>query len=150
MNEDFLDLFRCLHREGARYLVVGAHAMAVHGVPRATGDLDVWIDPAAPNPSHAWRALLDFGAPVAALGIDEGDLTTPGTVVQIGVPPRRIDLMTSVSGLAFEDAWPGRVLHRLGDLEVPFLGRADLVRNKRATGRSKDLVDIETLEAQDT
>jgi hypothetical protein len=146
VNEDFLDLLRLLLDAGARFLVVGAHAMAVHGVPRATGDLDIWVDPDPANADRAWRALLGFGAPVREMGIVREDLETPGVVVQIGQPPRRIDLLTGVSGLSFAEAWPNRVEHATGGLVVPFLGRADLLRNKRASGRPKDLADLDVLE----
>ncbi len=145
MNEDFLDLLRCLLEAGARFLVVGAHALAVHGVPRATGDLDVWIDRDGANVDRVWAAVLRFGAPVEALGITRRDLETPGVVVQIGLPPRRIDLITEITGVDFEEAWGARVSHRVGTLEVPFLGREQLVRNKRATGRLKDRADLEAL-----
>ena len=148
MNQDFLDLLGCLLAAGARFVVVGAHAMAVHGVPRATGDLDVWIDRDPGNVDRVWEALLRFGAPVA-LGISKTDFATPGTVVQMGLPPRRIDLMTEITGVDFEHAWRSRVSHEVGGLSVPFLGRVELLRNKKATGRLKDLADLEALgEAQ--
>jgi hypothetical protein len=145
VNEDFRDLLAALLEAQARFLVVGAHAMAVHGVPRATGDLDVWIAADADNVDRVWDALLRFGAPVAAMGVRREDLNRPEVVVQIGLPPRRIDILTSITGVAFADAWPGRVTHDVGGLPVPFLGRAALVRNKRATGRAKDRADLEAL-----
>lgn len=145
MNDDFRDLLAALLEAGARFLVVGAHAMAVHGVPRATGDLDVWIDADEANGERVWTALLRFGAPVAAVGVRREDLTRADTVIQIGLPPRRIDLLTSITGVGFDEAWPARVTHRVSDLAIPFLGRAELVRNKRALGRAKDLADIEAL-----
>ena len=146
MNEDFRDVLAELLSARARFLVVGAHALAVHGIPRATGDLDVWIDPRADNVLHVWTALVRFGAPVEALGVSVQDLAKPGMVVQIGIPPRRIDILTSVTGLMFEDAWTSRSTHRVDDLEVPFIGRAALIENKQATGRPKDLADIDALE----
>lgn len=145
LNEDFRDVLAELLSARARFLVVGAHAVAVHGIPRATGDLDVWIDPDPDNVPRVRAALIRFGAPVEALGISLQDLAQPGMIVQIGVPPRRIDVMTSVTGLAFEDAWASRVIHRVDDLEAPFIGRAALLANKRAVGRPKDLADIEAL-----
>ena len=145
MNEDFLDLLKCLLEAGARFLVVGAHALAAHGIPRATGDLDVWIDRTPTNVERVWVALLSFGAPVAALGVTRGDLEAAGMTVQIGLPPRRIDLMTEITGVLFDEAWPSRVSHRVGTLDVPFIGRGELVRNKRAAGRPKDLADLEAL-----
>jgi hypothetical protein len=127
--------------------VVGAHALAVHGVPRATGDLDVWVRPNAANASRVWRALERFGAPVGALGIEEADLALPDQVVQIGLPPRRIDLLTAISGVEFGAAWESRVERSVEGLAVPFLSRDLLIANKRATGRAKDLADVETLVA---
>ncbi|HUG54143.1 MAG TPA: hypothetical protein VMR21_11090 [Vicinamibacteria bacterium] len=145
MNEDFRDLLSALLTEGARFLVVGAHALAVHGVPRATGDLDVWIASDAENASRVYRGLVRFGAPMAALGLDADDLTRSEQVVQIGLPPRRIDVLTSISGVGFEEAWKGQLTHDVGGHAVPFLGRAALVKNKRASGRAKDLADLEAL-----
>ena len=145
MNEDFEDLLAALLEAGARFLVVGAHALAVHGVPRATGDLDVWVAADRENADRVWAALTRFGAPVAALGLSRDDLTRGDQVVQIGLPPRRIDLLTSISGVGFEEAWPDRVTHQVGSLSIPFIGRRELVRNKRASGRAKDLADLEAL-----
>jgi hypothetical protein len=145
VNEDFRDLLAALLAAEARFLVVGAHAMAVHGVPRATGDLDVWIAADTGNADLVWSALLRFGAPVAAMGVARDDLTRPDQVVQIGLPPRRIDILTSISGVGFEEAWNGRVTHEVGGMQVPFLGRAELIRNKRASGRTKDRADLEAL-----
>jgi hypothetical protein len=145
VNEDFRDLLAALLAADARFLVVGAHAMAVHGVPRATGDLDVWIATDQANAARVWAALLRFGAPVTSLGVSEADLQLPDQVIQIGLPPRRIDILTSITGVDFEDAWGGRVIHDVGGLTVPFLGRAALVRNKRATGRTRDRADLELL-----
>lgn len=150
MNEDFLDLLDALLRSGTRFLVVGAHAMAVHGVPRATGDLDVWVSPEPANAARAWEALSAFGAPVAEIGLVREDLEKPGMVTQIGLPPRRIDLLTQASGLDFEEAWRNREIHPIGALDIPFLGREDLIRNKRATGRPKDLADLSILEGRST
>ena len=142
MNEDFRDLLAALPESQARFLIVGAHAMAVHGVPRATGDLDVWIASDGDNAARVWSALVRFGAPVAALGFSTDDLTRPGQVVQIGLPPRRVDLLTAISGVEFEKAWPGRVVHEVGSLRVPFI---ELIRNKRAAARAKDRADLEAL-----
>ncbi len=145
VNEDFRDLLAALVHANARFLVVGAHAMAVHGVPRATGDLDVWIARDSTNAERVWSALVCFGAAVAAIGIDRNDLTHPDRVVQIGLPPRRIDVLTAISGVEFEEAWPERVTHEMDGLSIAFLGRAALVRNKRASGRTKDKADLEAL-----
>jgi hypothetical protein len=146
LNEDFRDLLGELLETGARFLVVGAHAMAVHGVPRATGDLDVWVRPDPSNADRVWQALARFGAPMSALDVAPSDLAHAGTVVQIGLPPRRVDVLTGLSGLDFDAAWKNRKTCPVGGREVPFLGRDDLIRNKRASGRPKDLADLEVLE----
>jgi hypothetical protein len=148
LNEDFRDLLAALLAAEARFLVVGAHALAVHGAPRATGDLDVWIESTPANAARVWEALQRFGAPAAALGVTVSDLHTPGQVVQIGVPPRRIDLITQISGAEFAPAWQSRVVRTVDDLEVPFLDRETLLRNKRASGRLQDLADAAALERQ--
>jgi hypothetical protein len=148
VNRDFLDFLSALLQSDARFLVVGAHAMAVHGVPRATGALDVWIDASADNADRVWAALIAFGAPVDTIGLSKANLTAPELVVQLGVVPQRIDLLTSVTGLAFDEAWTTRQRHRVEGLEVPFVGLDALLRKKRATARPKDLVDVEILESQ--
>lgn len=135
--------------EGAEFLVVGAHALAVHGVPRATGDLDIWVRPEPANAARVWRALVRFGAPVEALGIRQADLARPDQVIQLGLPPRRIDLLTAISGVDFDRAWDERVERPIDARDVPFLSRDLLIANKRATGRTKDLADVETLTAHE-
>jgi hypothetical protein len=145
VNRDFRDLLAAFLAADVRFLVVGAHAMAVHGVPRATGDLDVWIAPDPENADRAWLAVAHFGAPLSSMGVTRADFGRPDQVVQIGLPPRRIDILTSISGVPFEDAWPDRATHEIEGLAVPFLGRAALIRNKRASGRTKDLADLEAL-----
>jgi hypothetical protein len=149
LNEDFLDILRALLAEDARFLVAGAHALAVHGVPRATGDLDIWIDRDPANSERVWRAIISFGAPVESLDVSVDDLCKPGFVVQIGLAPRRIDILTDLTGVAFEDAWTDRVVHSVEGVDVPFLGRRSLIQNKRAVGRLKDLADLEALGESD-
>jgi hypothetical protein len=148
LNDDFRDLLEALQTAGAAFLVVGAHALAVHGAPRATGDLDVWVRPDPGNAARVLRALVEFGAPVESLQVSEADLVTPGTVIQIGLPPRRIDILTEISGIGFDEAWATRATTAVGSLEIPFLGREALVRNKRASGRPKDLLDLSLLDAE--
>ncbi|HET7622210.1 MAG TPA: hypothetical protein VFK39_09940 [Gemmatimonadaceae bacterium] len=145
MNSDFIDFLGALLTADARFLVVGAHALAIHGVPRATGDIDVWIERSPDNAARVWRALEEFGAPTVAPGVRREDLEAPDMVIQIGLPPRRIDVLTGVSGLEFADAWRDRIVHRIEHFDVPFLGRDALIRNKRASGRFKDLGDLEAL-----
>lgn len=143
MNRDFVEMLSALSAAGARFLVVGAHALAAHGTPRATGDLDVWIQATPDNAERVIEALNAFGAPLLDLTVD--DLAQPDTVFQIGLPPARIDILSGISGVDFNDAWPRRVEVTIGDLHVGVIGRADFIANKRATGRTKDLLDIELL-----
>jgi hypothetical protein len=144
MNQDFVDLLRAFVAHDVRFLIVGAYALALHGRPRATGDLDVWVDAAPDNAPRVMAALAAFGAPMDR--IDEGDFARPGVVYQLGVAPGRIDILTKLTGLTFDEAWPGRLRHAMGDVQADFIGREAFIRNKRATGRAQDLADIEGLE----
>jgi len=144
MNPDFVEMLSELSASGADFLVVGAHALAAHGHPRATGDLDVWVRADPENAPRVLEALRRFGAPLFDLSVE--DLSRPGTVFQIGTAPARIDILTGVSGLTFEQAWPRRTTVKLGELSVGVIGREDLIRNKRATGRPQVLVDAAALE----
>jgi hypothetical protein len=141
MNPDFVDLLRAFIAADVRFLVVGAYALALHGRPRATGDLDLWVDATAENAARVMDALAALGAPLAA--ITAADFSSPGVTYQIGVSPGRIDLLTELTGLSFADAWPDRQRGAFGDIQVDYIGRAAFIRNKRATGRLKDLADIE-------
>lgn len=144
MNQDFLDLLRAFGAHDVRFLIVGAYALALHGRPRGTGDLDVWIDATPENAARLIAALVEFGAPTDQ--ISEADFSRPGIVYQIGVPPARIDILTQLTGLTFDEAWRERVRHRVGDVDADVIGREAFIRNKRATGRLKDLADIEGME----
>ena len=144
MNRDFAEMLSALSEAGARFLIVGAHALAAHGAPRATGDLDIWVSPTPANARRVMQALTAFGAPLHDLTLD--DLTRSDTVFQIGVPPSRVDILTGVSGVQFDDAWLRRVPLDVEGAAVSVISREDFIRNKRATGRPKDLADIEALE----
>lgn len=148
LNVDFLDLLEALARAEVEFLIVGAHALAAHGIPRATGDLDVWVRPTAQNAVRVVAALEAFGAPLGAHGVTAADFERQGTVYQMGLPPRRIDVLTQISGVSYEEAWPGRVAMAIAGRAVFFLGREALLKNKRAAGRPKDLVDADALEKQ--
>lgn len=150
MNSDWSDLIQEFTQAGVRFLLVGAHAIAAHGIPRATRDIDFWVDPEPTNASRAWQALRRFGAPLDALGVREADLRSPGTVIQIGIQPNRIDLLTTVSGIeTFEAAWSRRLNSTLGGVPVAVLGLSDLRVSKRAAGRKRDLLDLEMLDELD-
>ena len=145
MSPDFLDLLRALLGADVRFLVVGAYAVGVHGRPRATKDLDVWVEASAENAPKVINGLIEFGAPL--MGLTESDLQTPGVGLQIGVEPGRIDVLTSVSGVRFEDAWPRKVQANFAEgLRCDVIGLDDLLQNKRAAGRPQDLADVAALE----
>lgn len=143
LNPDFRDMLQALNDADADFLVVGAYAVAAHGHPRATGDLDIWVRADVENAPKVIAALSAFGA--AMEQISEGDFASPSIVFQIGVPPGRIDILTDVSGIDFETAWGSRLSITIDDISFPVLGRADLVANKRASGRPKDLADLDAL-----
>lgn len=144
LNEDFKELLSELSAAEAEFLVVGAYALAAHGLVRATGDLDIWVRPTEQNATRVRTALLRFGAPSEQFTLQ--DLQEPDLVIQIGLPPVRVDLLTGISGVSFDEAWPNRVSLSLGKLQVPVLGRDHLIKNKRATGRDQDIVDLKWLE----
>lgn len=144
MSPDFRDLLSVFNAHRVEYLVVGAHALAAHGHVRATGDLDVWVRPEAANAKRVLDALRQFGAPLQDLS--QADLTTPGTVFQIGVAPIRIDVLTSIDGVMFDEAWVDRLTAKFLDLPVPVLSARHLIKNKRMVGRAQDIADVEWLE----
>lgn len=144
LNPDFKDMLLALKDADVEFLVVGAYAVAAHGYPRATGDLDLWVRANKGTAPRVMTALRVFGAPMH--DISEADFCSPSVVFQIGVPPCRIDLLTSVSGVEFESAWQNRIQIRLDEITVDVIGREDLIMNKRASGRPKDLADIAALD----
>ena len=144
MNRDFAEMLAALSAAGADFMVIGAHAVAVYARPRATGDLDIWIRSTPDNAARVWVALSAFGAPLHELTRD--DLATDDLVFQIGVAPNRIDLLTTIGGVSFDDAWNRRTTVELWGLAVPVIGRDDLITSKRAAGRPRDLADLADLE----
>jgi len=146
MNRDFAEMLRALAVEGVEYLIVGAYAVAGHGIPRATGDIDLWVRPTANNASRLWRALELFGAPRSRLTPES--FTQPDIVYQIGLPPNRIDFLTSINGVEFDEAWPERFMCKVEGMTVSMISRRHLIANKRATGRPQDLADVARLEAE--
>lgn len=138
-------MLQALLAANARFLVVGAHALSAHGVPRATVDLDIWVWPDSENAQRVFEALARFGAPLESLGVTTADFVNPDNVAQFGLPPFRIDIMTSVSGVNFDAAWEERVEGKIEGVLVPIIGRDSFIKNKRASGRKKDLADLEAL-----
>ena len=144
MNPDFRDLLLALSGADARFLVVGAYAVSVHAEPRATGDLDIWVEPTPENAQRVMHALREFGTPLHDLTVD--DLAAQDVVFQIGLPPRRIDILTSITGVDFASAWPHRMEVELAGVRFPVIGADALLTNKRALGRPKDLLDVDLIE----
>lgn len=143
MNKDFREFIESLNGHGVEYLVVGGYAVGYHGHPRFTQDLDVWVKPSVANAEKVLSSLSAFGFPSGELSIN--DFTNPNTVFQMGNPPFRVDIMNSVDGLKFEPCYKRRVSAKLDGVEMPILSRNDLVRNKKAIGRKKDLADVDHL-----
>jgi len=145
LNEDYKDMLRALSDEKVRFLLVGAYALAAHGYPRATMDIDIWVMPSPQNADAVLRALRRFGASLHNLTRE--DLQQDGTVFQIGVAPRRIDIITAASGLLFEQTYGRSLYVNIEGIEVHIPSISDLILNKRASGRTKDLADAEALES---
>jgi hypothetical protein len=142
-QKDFKELLELFNGNAVEFLVVGAYALAFHGAPRFTGDLDLYVRPARDNAERVLRALAAFGFHSPDLSAD--DFMKPDQVVQLGVPPVRVDLLTSISGVTWEEAESGKAEGAYGEVPVFFLGRDHYIRNKRAIGRKKDLADLEAL-----
>jgi hypothetical protein len=137
-------MLQSLLDQEVKFLLVGAYAMGAHGYPRATGDIDIWVESSAENSRRIYQCLATFGAPLHE--IDETTFVEPDVVFQIGVTPRRIDVISAVSGLEFDQAYAKRQIVDIEGLSVPVVSRDDLIRNKRATGRDKDRLDADRLE----
>lgn len=145
LDPDFREFIACCVAREVRFLIVGGYALAAHGHPRYTKDLDVWILADAQNADRLIVALEDFG--FGSLGLTASDLTDPDTVIQLGVAPKRIDILTSVSGIEFADTYQHRMAVVVDglDAQVPFIDLVNLRRNKTASGRPQDLADLEVL-----
>jgi hypothetical protein len=143
LDEDLKEFIELLNAREVRYLVVGAYALAYHGRPRYTGDIDVFVQPSEDNSQLVAQVIEQFG--FASLGIVAADLSDPDQVIQLGVEPNRIDIMTSISGVSFEEAWAEREYGEMDGVRMPFISRDLLKRNKAAVGRRQDLADIDHL-----
>lgn len=148
LNADYKDILSAFENAAVEYLLVGAYALAAHGYPRATGDIDLWIKPGRNNAQRVMQALRRFGAPLSQ--INREDFETPDTVFQIGVSPRRIDILTSIEGVDFESAWANRMHIELEGIAIPVLSRSHLIKNKKALGRPQDLADVQRLTDDDS
>jgi predicted nucleotidyltransferase len=146
LPDDFRDLLIELHDAGAEFVVVGGHAVAFHGHPRATKDIDVLVRAEQANAVLVYKALAAFGAPLASFEVSEADFVTYDGVLQIGLPPRRIDILNSVAGVTFDEAIAEGASIQIEGRRIPVIGRSALLKNKRAAGRPQDLADVAALE----
>lgn len=144
VNRDYRDLFAEFNAQKVEFLIVGAYALAVHGHVRATKDLDVWVSPTPDNAARVFEAVQAFGG--ATENLSASDFATAGTIVQLGVSPTRIDILTRVAGLDFETAWKSRIEANYGDQRVFVVSRDDLIASKRAAARPQDLADLSAIE----
>ncbi len=143
VNSDFSDLLRLFNANQVKYLVIGGYALIQYTEPRYTKDLDLWISTDPANAEAVYRALREFGAPLA--GLTAADFAQEGYFYQMGVPPVRVDILMGISGVVFDEAWPRRMVVDFDGLLVPFISREDLIAAKRAAGRPQDLLDVELL-----
>ena len=143
VQRDFEELLRLFNAHNVEYIIVGGYALAFHGAPRYTGDMDIFVKPDEENAKRILAALEDFG--FGSLGLKKTDFMNHNMVVQLGMPPVRIDIITSISGVSWDEAAKGRVSAKYGNMTVYYIGREQFVKNKRAIGRLKDLADLEAL-----
>lgn len=143
LDPDFNEFVTSFIDNGVRFLIVGGYALAAHGLPRYTGDLDAWVWVDAENARRVVAALHSFG--FGSLGLNEADFQSPDMVVQLGYPPLRIDVLTAIDGVSFDEAWPRRLVLSIDGCDVPFIGRDDLIANKRAADRPQDRADVARL-----
>ena len=143
LNQDYKDMLFLLLKNNVDFLLIGAYAMAVHGFPRATADIDIFVRPDPKNAQQVYKTLADFGAPLN--NISSSDFENPGTIFQIGVTPRRIDIITEIDGLSFDEAAEGKEIVEIEGLYIPVISKLKLIINKLSTGRDKDRLDAENL-----
>jgi len=144
LHDDYRDMLCLLNEEQVEYLLIGGWAISFHAKFRYTEDLDLWVRPSQDNATRLMRALRRFGAPLA--NVSESDFVQPRYGLHIGVPPCRIDILTTIAGVTFDQAWRNRVAESMNDIPINVIGREDLVRNKQAAGRDRDLKDLQAIE----
>jgi hypothetical protein len=143
LNEDYKEMLQILLNNEIKFLIVGAYAMAAYGYPRATGDFDLWIEASLENSKKIYKSLSEFGAPIS--NITEETFSEKGIIFQIGVAPRRIDIITHIDGVDFKEAYESRKNIEIENLPLPFISKENLIRNKQSTGREKDKLDADYL-----
>ncbi|MBN9382507.1 MAG: nucleotidyltransferase [Chitinophagaceae bacterium] len=145
LNKDFVEFLDLLNKHQVDYMVVGGYALALHGKPRQTGDLDIWIDIGEANAAKMQQVIKDFG--FGGLGIKEEDFLRENAIIQLGYPPVRIDILNAIDGVQFKEALAHRLNEKVEGVVIPFIGKEDFIKNKRASGRSQDLTDIKEIQA---
>ncbi|MBK6731591.1 MAG: hypothetical protein IPG60_11755 [Bacteroidetes bacterium] len=143
LSQDFREFVELLIKYNAEYLIVGGYAVGIHGHPRYTGDLDIWLNPSPNNAEIILKCVNEFG--FSSYGLSQSDFTKQGNVIQLGYPPLRIDLLTEIDGVSFEECYKNRKVVTIDNLNIHFIGYQDLLKNKKASGRLRDLDDIENL-----
>ena len=143
LNEDYRDILSIFREEKVEFILVGAFALGVHGIPRATGDIDLFIRPERENAERVYKSLMRFGAPLS--GINPQDFSTADLIFQIGLPPRRIDIITSISGVTYDEAFSDHITADVDGIPVPVISTENLIRNKLESARDKDLLDVKVL-----
>ena len=143
LNKDYKEMLQILSNNKVRFLVVGAYAMGAYGYPRATGDFDIWVEASSENSEKIYQSLSEFGAPLSEL--TKTTFCKEGIVFQIGVAPRRIDIITKIDGVDFKKAYSNKQEIEIEDIKIPFLSKEDLIKNKESTGREKDKLDAKYL-----
>ena len=143
LNKDYKEMLQILSDNKVRFLVVGAYAMGAYGYPRATGDFDIWVEASSENSKIIYQSLLKFGAPISEL--TQTTFCEEGIIFQIGVAPRRIDIITKIDGVDFTKAYSNKQEIEIEDIKIPFLSKEDLIKNKESTGREKDILDAKYL-----
>ena len=148
LNEDYKEMLQLLLDNKVNFLVVGAYAMGAYGYPRATGDFDIWVEASSENAKRVYKSLADFGAPLVE--VTEQTFCELGIMFQIGVAPRRIDIITKIDGVEFDKAYPRRHQIQIDDLNIPFISKENLIKNKLSTGRQKDKLDADYLQSDNS
>jgi hypothetical protein len=146
IQQDYKELLELFNAHNVDYVIVGGYALAFHGAPRFTGDIDLFVKPDPKNAQRILSALTEFG--MGSLDLSQTDFTSVDNVIQLGVPPVRVDIMTSLTGVGWDKADSGKVTGNYGDIKVYFIGRDDFIANKRALGRKRDLADLEAIEQE--
>jgi hypothetical protein len=147
LNKDYKEMLQFLSVHDVKFLVIGAYALGAYGYPRATGDLDIWVLARDDNSNRVYEALKEFGAPLIQL--DKSTFSRMGVIFQIGIAPRRIDIITQIDGVNFDSAWENRQIIEIDEMQVPFISKQDLITNKLSTGREKDRLDAQQLQSND-